>query len=91
MTKDVLLALMVCLYYLRICIKTKLSTLIKIITRENPMNKIVLILLALFLPPIAVLIKEGVGKHLIINIILCILGLLPGIVHAIWLMVRDKS
>jgi uncharacterized membrane protein YqaE (UPF0057 family) len=55
------------------------------------MNKIVLILLALFLPPIAVLIKEGVGKHLIINIILCILGLLPGIVHAIWLMVRDKS
>lgn len=52
------------------------------------MNKLVLILLSIFLPPIAVLITEGVGKHLIINIILCIFFYLPGIVHALWVTTR---
>ncbi len=54
------------------------------------MNKVIMILLSIFLPPIAVLIKEGVGKHLIINIILVILGVLPGVVHALWVNMRDK-
>lgn len=55
------------------------------------MNKIVLILLSIFLPPIAVLIIEGVGKHLIISIILTLLGWLPGCVHALWLLTRGKA
>lgn len=51
------------------------------------MNKIVLILLAIFLPPIAVLLVKGVGKHLIINILLLILTLGFGaMVHALWVV-----
>jgi len=52
------------------------------------MNKIVMILLCLFLPPIAVLLSKGVGKDLLINIILCLLGFLPGVVHALWLITK---
>lgn len=51
-------------------------------------NKIVLIILAILLPPIAVLLKNGVGKDLIINIVLCLLMFLPGVVHAVWLVTR---
>ena len=51
-------------------------------------NKIVLIILAIFLPPIAVFLKSGVGKDLIINIVLCLLMFLPGVAHALWLVTR---
>ena len=52
------------------------------------MNKIVLIILAIFLPPIAVFLKNGAGKDLLINIVLCLLMFVPGIVHALWLVTR---
>ncbi|NNJ72120.1 MAG: YqaE/Pmp3 family membrane protein [Enterobacterales bacterium] len=49
-------------------------------------NKLVLIILAIFLPFIAVFLKKGVGKDLIINIILCLFFYVPGIIHALWLV-----
>ena len=52
------------------------------------MNKVVLIILALLLPPVAVFLKKGVGKDLIINIVLCFIFYLPGIVHALWLTTK---
>jgi uncharacterized membrane protein YqaE (UPF0057 family) len=47
------------------------------------MNKTVLIILAILLPPVAVFLKKGVGKDLLINIVLCLFFWLPGIVHAL--------
>lgn len=52
------------------------------------MNKLVLILLAIFLPPVAVFMKKGAGKDLIINIVLCLLMFFPGMVHALWLTTK---
>lgn len=52
------------------------------------MNKLVLILLAIFLPPVAVFLKAGVGKHLLINIVLCICFFFPGMVHALWVATK---
>ena len=52
------------------------------------MNKIVLIILAILLPPLAVFLKNGVGKDLVINILLCFVFYLPGIVHALWLVTK---
>ena len=52
-------------------------------------NKLVLIILALFLPPIAVYLKCGPGKNLIINILLCLLFYVPGIIHALWLVTKS--
>jgi uncharacterized membrane protein YqaE (UPF0057 family) len=52
------------------------------------MNKLLMIILAVFLPPIAVLVKNGVGKDLLINILLCIFFVLPGMIHALWVTTR---
>lgn len=52
------------------------------------MNKIILIILAILLPPIAVFLKQGVGKDLLINILLCLLMFIPGVIHALWLVTK---
>lgn len=53
------------------------------------MNKLLHIIIALLLPPVAVFLKSGVGKDLLINIILCIFFYVPGILHALWLITKD--
>ena len=54
-------------------------------------NKIVQIIIAIILPPVAAFIKVGVGKHLFINIVLCLFGYVPGSVHALWLILRKSG
>jgi uncharacterized membrane protein YqaE (UPF0057 family) len=51
-------------------------------------NKIVMILIAVFLPPIAVFMKKGMGKDLVINVLLCFAFLFPGSIHAVWIATR---
>ena len=46
------------------------------------------IVLAILLPPVAVFLKAGAGKDLVINIILCLLFWLPGIIHALWIVTK---
>ncbi|WP_258098033.1 YqaE/Pmp3 family membrane protein [Marinoscillum pacificum] len=47
---------------------------------------IIEILLALFLPPIAVLLKFGLSGKFWLNLLLTILGMLPGIIHAFYVL-----
>ncbi len=54
------------------------------------MNNLIKILLAIFLPPVAVFLERGVGVSLLLNIILTIIGVLPGSIHAL-LVVLDDS
>ncbi len=51
-------------------------------------NKLVLIIVAFLLPPLAVFLKKGAGKDLIINIVLCFFFWVPGIIHAVWVTTR---
>lgn len=51
-------------------------------------NKILLIILSILLPPLAVFLKKGIGKDLIINIILCLLFYIPGIIHSLWVVTQ---
>ncbi|TNF98015.1 MAG: YqaE/Pmp3 family membrane protein [Gammaproteobacteria bacterium] len=51
-------------------------------------NKLLMIIIAILLPPLAVFLKKGVGKDLIINIILCLIIWIPGLVHALWLVTK---
>lgn len=45
------------------------------------------IILAIFIPPVAVAMRKGVGKDLLINILLWVfLFALGGIIHAFWLL-----
>lgn len=52
------------------------------------MRTILLILLALILPPLAAFLVVGLSTHFWINLILTLLGWLPGTVHALWLLVN---
>ncbi len=49
------------------------------------------IIIALFLPPVAAFLTVGIGLHFWLNILLTILGIVPGIIHAIWLVVRNAE
>ncbi|ACY17022.1 YqaE/Pmp3 family membrane protein [Haliangium ochraceum] len=46
------------------------------------------ILLAILLPPLGVFLQEGLGKHFWINVLLTLLGYIPGILHAIYIIVK---
>ena len=50
------------------------------------MGKILEIILAILLPPVAVLIKDGVGGSLLLNCLLCLLLWLPAQVHAVYVV-----
>ena len=50
------------------------------------MEKLLMILLAIFLPPVAVGIKRGLGGALLLNILLCLLFVIPGVIHALWVV-----
>ena len=52
--------------------------------------EIIKIILAIVLPPLGVFLQVGLGKHFWINIILTLLGYIPGIVHAIWVIAKKK-
>ena len=52
------------------------------------MNKRLLVIIAILLPPLAVFLKNGAGKDLIINIILCLFFYVPGMLHALWLILK---
>ncbi len=52
--------------------------------------ELVKIILAIILPPVGVFLQVGVGKHFWINILLTILGYIPGIVHAVWVIAKKK-
>ncbi|MCB9948311.1 MAG: YqaE/Pmp3 family membrane protein [Rhodospirillaceae bacterium] len=52
------------------------------------MSDLIKILLAVLLPPVGVLVEVGLTKHFWINVLLTILGYIPGIVHAVWVIAR---
>ncbi|MBT7302633.1 MAG: YqaE/Pmp3 family membrane protein [Victivallales bacterium] len=49
------------------------------------------VLLSIFFPPVATFLQVGVSTHLWINIVLPLLGGVPGIIHALWLVLTDQN
>jgi uncharacterized membrane protein YqaE (UPF0057 family) len=49
---------------------------------------VIRILLAIILPPLGVFLQVGIGLHFWVNILLTLLGYVPGIIHAIWVIVK---
>ncbi len=49
------------------------------------------IILAIILPPLGVFMQVGLGKHFWLNILLTLLGYIPGIVHAVWIIARTPE
>lgn len=49
------------------------------------------IILAILLPPVAAYMQAGISTHFWINIALTLLGGLPGVIHALWLVFTDRK
>ena len=51
-------------------------------------NTLLLIIIAILIPPLAVGLKKGIGGALILSIILTLLFYLPGLLHAIYVILN---
>jgi len=49
---------------------------------------IIRIILSVIIPPLGVFLTVGLGKHFWFNIILTLLGYIPGVVHAVYIIAR---
>ena len=49
------------------------------------------IVAAIVLPPLGVFLTMGVSQALIINILLTLLGWIPGVIHALWLISKRSE
>jgi uncharacterized membrane protein YqaE (UPF0057 family) len=57
-------------------------------TKEGNIMDLLRILLSILLPPVGVFLQVGIGAQFWINILLTILGYIPGIVHAVWIIAK---
>lgn len=59
-------------------------------SKGNKMN-LMRIILGILIPPLGVFLTVGVGVTLVINILLTLLGWLPGSIHALWVIVKHQE
>ncbi|CAG81097.2 hypothetical protein B0I72DRAFT_119091 [Yarrowia lipolytica] len=51
-------------------------------------SDILKIIVAIFLPPVGVFMERGCTADLLINVLLCCLGYIPGIIHALYIIFK---
>ncbi|KAK6007466.1 hypothetical protein QM012_004280 [Aureobasidium pullulans] len=51
-------------------------------------SDIIKIIIAIILPPLGVFLERGCGADFLINILLTILGYIPGIIHALYIILK---
>ena len=49
---------------------------------------IIRIILSIIIPPLGVFLKVGLGLQFWLNILLSLMGYVPGIIHAVWIILR---
>lgn len=54
-------------------------------------KSLVALICALLFPPLAVAYVDGCGCSLLINILLCLMFYLPGIIHAFWIVLKKND
>jgi uncharacterized membrane protein YqaE (UPF0057 family) len=53
--------------------------------------KLVRYALGILLPPVGVFMTYGISTTLLINILLTILGYVPGVIHAVWAIAKHEE
>jgi uncharacterized membrane protein YqaE (UPF0057 family) len=48
------------------------------------MAAVLAVLAAILLPPLGVFLKTGIGTQFWINVLLTLVGWVPGVIHALW-------
>ncbi|MEQ8394915.1 YqaE/Pmp3 family membrane protein [Thalassobaculum sp.] len=49
------------------------------------------LILTILLPPLGVFLTVGIGAQFWINILLTLLGYIPGIVHGVWVIAKRSE
>jgi len=52
---------------------------------------IIQVIASILLPPLGVFLTMGVSQALLINVVLTLLGWVPGIIHALWLLSKKSE
>ena len=52
---------------------------------------IINIIAAIVLPPLGVFLAMGVSQALLINVLLTLLGWVPGVIHALWIISKKSE
>lgn len=55
-------------------------------SKDSLLGDVLKILLAILLPPLGVFLEVGLGFHFWLNILLTLLGFVPGIIHAVYII-----
>jgi len=55
---------------------------------DSEISKVLLVVIAILMPPLAVGLKTGIGMPLVISIILTLLFYIPGLLHALWVILK---
>lgn len=54
-------------------------------------NEFVLVFVSVFVPPVAVAMKRGFSKDLLVNVLLFCIGFVPGLLHALWMIAQRRE
>jgi uncharacterized membrane protein YqaE (UPF0057 family) len=57
-------------------------------TRRRFIVDLLRIVIAILLPPLGVFLQVGIGTQFWINVLLTLLGYIPGVIHAIWVIAK---
>lgn len=53
--------------------------------------KLTRIILGILLPPVGIFLTYGLGTTFLINVLLTLLGWLPGSIHAVWAIAKREE
>ena len=53
--------------------------------------KIIQVAASILVPPLGVFLVTGISSALIINILLTLLGWIPGVIHALWILSKQSE
>lgn len=53
-------------------------------------DKLLKLIISILLPPLGAFLQVGVSLHFWINLVLCLMFWLPGVLHAVWLVLTNK-
>lgn len=49
------------------------------------------VICSIFIPPLGVLLQVGFGMHFWLNILLTLFGYFPGLIHALWIILKEND
>jgi len=55
---------------------------------DRKTGDVIRILISVIIPPVGVFLEVGLGLQFWINILLTLLGYIPGLIHAVWIIVK---